>query len=149
MSAKKFEVFETNHEYWKKHVEDLDAKVQVALYAAMGETAEVEKYLKKGYQPGFYELTTAYELIDLELGALFVKYGAEPSLRDIQELIKNQEVGFIYFMIKVGVPAEIFLAKDVKTRAGETVMGLAQELGDQKTIRLLSELSSRQSLSRH
>ena len=149
MADKKFEVFETNKEFWKKHVEDLDAKVQIALFSVLGDYDKIETYLKNGYEPSFGELTTAYELIDFELGSMLVKFGAEPSLSDIHEMIDQQDIGFIFFLIKAGLPVDLFMEKEARSRTGQTAMGLARALNDEKTIRLMTELQGQQSLVQH
>jgi len=132
-----FEVFATDQEFVENRIEEIESQLQLSMAIAMDQTYTIERILGTGVAPTFDHLKLACNNVDFRLARMLIAGGARPSLRDIHTIIDDLDLGLIYFMIKSGIPAEVFLADEAVSPLGHTAWSIAEELNDQKTLKVL------------
>lgn len=112
----------------------IDAK-RLAVFIKSGDMRQSRRLIElEGVVPEFTHLKLAAERGDKKIARYLVDRGVQPSLADIHRLVDDEAIGTIYFLLKSGVPPQLFMSGEAATPTGQTAWGLAECHGDQKTL---------------
>ena len=108
---------------------------RLAVFIKSGDLRQVRRLIEdENVRPDFSHLKLAAERFDRKIARYLVDRGVHPQMSDIHRLVEDEAIGTIYFLLKSGVPPQLFMSRDAVSPSGQTAWGLAECHGDQKTL---------------